>query len=256
MQTEPGCARRLYFDGNLTEKFTINAPLTQLTLDGYQVLLRRLALRYGIPETREERPLEDLFVFRGARMYAALSDVLWFAGPEQLAAPSETMDVLLWRTLRSVDRDRYRPERKPGWLRLGSLARATVGVLRASWRMGWNTGVALLAPARYLPRYREAIRRFEREARLNRPRGLVRGGPRSAPPVDRVDCGSRPTHDRRVVRGDLRAQETRRAGEPGCAGAARPDEPRLRGGDVLTRFEDGQWVEVDGSAGVVRLLPA
>jgi pyruvate,water dikinase len=165
MQTEPGAQRRLYFDGSLTEKFTINAPLTTLTLDAYKVMLRRMVRSYRIPSDPEEKPLEDLVIFRGARMYVSYSDFFLFASPQQIATPYQVMDILLYRILENLDRDRYRPKEKPGWLAWGRLARATVGTLRGTRRMWRNTLIAFLFPEEYLELYRKAIAPFESAAR-------------------------------------------------------------------------------------------
>ncbi len=168
MQTEPGAPRRLYLDGNLSDGITSNVPLSKLSLDGYRVMVERMGETYGIPQDPEEKPLEDLLVFRGARMYAAYSDLFWFTSPQRLAAPYEIMDVLLCRTLKNVDRDRYRPKNKPGWLAWGGLVRAIFGMLRGTRRLWWNTLIAFFSPARYLKRYRVAIEEFESEARSTR----------------------------------------------------------------------------------------
>ena len=165
MQTEPGAPRRLYMDGNLSDGITSNAPISRLTLDGYKVMFERLCESYGISLNREEKPLQDLVVFRGARIYTAFSDVLWFVSPRKIAASGRTLDALLVRTLENLDRERYRPTDKPGWLAWGGLARAIFGILWSNRRMWWNSALALCAPARYLKRYREAVERFEREAR-------------------------------------------------------------------------------------------
>ncbi len=165
MQTEPGAPRRLYLDGNLSDSITSNAPLTKLTLDGTKVMMERMAKTYHIPHNPKEKPLDDLLIFRGARMYVAYSDLLWFATPERLAAPYEIMDVLLHRTLQNLDRGRYRPKAKPGWIAWSKIARAIFGTLWGSRRMWWNTAFALRSPTRYLTRFRKAGEQFEREAR-------------------------------------------------------------------------------------------
>ena len=164
MQTEPGAARRLYLDGNLSDSITSNEPLTMLTLDGNRVMMEHMAQTYRIPHDRKEKPLSDLIIFRGARMYVAYSDLLWFASPQRLAAPYEIMDVLLYRTLDNLDRKSYRPKSKPGWLAWGKIARTIFGVLVGSRRLWWNTAAALLSPDRFLKRYREDVARFESEA--------------------------------------------------------------------------------------------
>ena len=165
MQTKPGAPRRLYLDGNLSDSITSNEPLTMLTLDGSRVMMRRMAQTYRIPHEPKETPLSDLIIFRGARMYVAYSDLLWFASPQRLASPYEIMDVLLYRTLNNLDRKSYRPKTKPGWLGWTRIARSVFGTLYGSRRLWWNTANALLSPARSLKRYREEVERFEREAR-------------------------------------------------------------------------------------------
>ncbi len=166
MQTEPGAPRRLYLDGNLSDGITSNAPLSKLTLDGYRVMMmEHLGKTYGFSHDPEEKPLEDLLIFRGARIYAAFSDVLWFFSPQRLAAPYRIIDVLLYRTLENLDRDHYRPKQRPGWFAWGSLALGIFRVLRGTRRMWWNSLIALCSPARYLKRYHQAIERFESEAR-------------------------------------------------------------------------------------------
>ena len=165
MQTEPGAPRRLYLDGNLSDSITSNEPLSMLTLDGTRVMMERMAQNYRIPHDPKEQPLSDLIIFRGARMYIAYSDLLWFASPQRLAAPYEIMDVLLYRTLDNLDRKSYRPKTKPGWLGWTRIARSIFGVLVGSRRMWWNTATALLSPGRYLTRYRQAAERFESETR-------------------------------------------------------------------------------------------
>ncbi len=165
MQTEPGAPRRLYMDGNLSDSITSNAPLSKLTLDGTRVMMDRMGKTYHIPHDAKEKPLQDLLIFRGARMYVAYSDLLWFASPQRLAAPYEIMDVLLHRTLQNLDRKRYRPKDKPGWLAWGRIVRAILGALWGSRRLWWNTATALLSPARHLRRFRQAGERFESEAR-------------------------------------------------------------------------------------------
>ncbi|MFP6628441.1 MAG: PEP/pyruvate-binding domain-containing protein, partial [Myxococcota bacterium] len=102
MQTQPGAPRRLYADGNLSDGITSNRPITELTLDGYRIVMAQLFENYGIAWGSEEKPLEDLLVFRGARMYAALSDIFWFMSPQVMAAQATIMDILLYRTLINV----------------------------------------------------------------------------------------------------------------------------------------------------------
>jgi pyruvate,water dikinase len=165
MQTEPGAPRRLYLDRNLSDRITSNAPLSKLTLDGFKVMMEGMGKTCGISLAPAERPLEDLMIFRGARLYVAFSDLLWLVSPQKIAATTQTIDVLLGRTLENLDRDRYRPKDKPGWLAWGGLVRAIPGVLLGTRRMWWNSLIALCSPARYLKRYREAIERFESEAR-------------------------------------------------------------------------------------------
>ena len=165
MQTEPGAPRRLYLDGNLSDSITSNEPLTMLTLDGNRVMMEHMAQTYRIPHDRKEKPLSDLIIFRGTRMYIAYSDLLWFASPQRLAAPYEIMDVLLYRTLHNLDRKSYRPKSKPGWLAWGKIARTIFGVLLGSRRLWWNTATALLSPDRFLKRYREDVKRFESQTR-------------------------------------------------------------------------------------------
>ena len=164
MQTEPGAHRRLYFDGSLTEKFTINAPLTTLSLDSSLLLMQALAAKYRIPIESSEDPEDALMFFDGARMYATYSHLFWFTTAQKLAPPYQMMDVLLYRTLENLDSARYRPRRKPAWLSWGRLARTVLGVLLGMRRMLWNTLFAAVSPARYLPRYQTAIDEFERDA--------------------------------------------------------------------------------------------
>jgi pyruvate,water dikinase len=128
-------------------------------------MVERMAKTYRIPHDPEEKPLEDLIIFRGARMYVAYSDMLWFFSPQRLAGQYEIMDVLLYRTLDNLDRSSYRPKDKPGWLAWNRIARSIFGTLFGSRRLWWNTAAALLSPARYLQRFRQAGERFESEAR-------------------------------------------------------------------------------------------
>lgn len=163
MQTAPGARRRLYIDGNLSDGITSNRPISKLTLDGYREVMARLTEGYGFSLSGEEKPLEDLMILRGARMYTSLSDMFWFISPKLMAEQSRIMDILLYRTLQSVDRARYKPTQKPGWLTLRGLARAAFAVLWGGRKTGWNIAVALVAPARYLKRYYPAIAAFEQE---------------------------------------------------------------------------------------------
>ena len=168
MQTEPGAPRRLYLDGNLSDSITSNEPLSMLTLDANKTMVERMARRYRIPHDPKEKPLQDFIIFRGARMYVAYSDMLWFFSPQRLAGQYEIMDVLLYRTLENLDRSSYRPKDKPGWLAWNRIARSIFGTLFGSRRLWWNTAAALLSPPRYLRRFRQAGLRFEGEARSAR----------------------------------------------------------------------------------------
>ena len=165
MQTAPGAPRRLYMDANLSDGITSNAALSELTLDANRIALRRLGEAHGISVDPEEKPLEDLIILRGARAYAAFSDVLWIASPQRIMASSKMMDILLYRTLENLDRADYKPKQKPAWLAWGTIARTIVGILRGSRRALWNAVVALASPTRYLPRYHAASERFQNAAR-------------------------------------------------------------------------------------------
>ncbi|MCH7698066.1 MAG: hypothetical protein IH865_03900 [Chloroflexi bacterium] len=165
MQTEPGAPRRLYMDGNLSDSITSNEPLTKLTLDSTKNMVERMARQYRIPHDPKERPHQDFIIFRGARMYVAYSDLLWFFSSQRLAGQYEIMDVLMHRTLLNLDRDSYRPKEKPGWLAWTRITRAIFGTLLGSRRLWWNTAAALLSPARHLKGFRQAGLRFESEAR-------------------------------------------------------------------------------------------
>ena len=173
MQTQPGAPRRLYADGNLSDGITSNRPITELTLDGYRIVMAQLFENYGIAWDSEEKPLEDLLVFRGARMYAALSDIFWFMSPQVMAAQATIMDILLYRTLINVNRDDYKPKQKPDWLSWRGVARAAFGVLWGFRRQAWRTGIAMVAPERYLKRYKREAERFEAEARSTPPDASV-----------------------------------------------------------------------------------
>ena len=106
-------------------------------------------------------------------MYATYSDLFWFMSPKTLAPTYQIMDVLLYRILMDLDRNRYRPKEKPSWLAWRGIARAAWGILWATRRMWWNSAVAFVSPARYLKRYREATLRFETDARSARPDASV-----------------------------------------------------------------------------------
>ena len=81
MQTEPGQRRRLYMDGALSDGPTTNLPMSRLSLDSFDWLLQRLAVRARVPEVPQASGDGDFLVMAGARSYVDFSKILWWMDP-------------------------------------------------------------------------------------------------------------------------------------------------------------------------------
>jgi pyruvate,water dikinase len=160
MLTAPGEKRRLYVDRSLTDGFTTNAPLSTLTLDSAEMLVRELAEMFDFPWDEEtgEPPLIHL---SGLRLYVDYSSILWIASPEKLAAPLELVDQLLSRTIENVDAPTYKPVERPWIARplkwLGILFRA----IRKSGRVIWLALLSFLSIPRFMRHFEAQSRTYE-----------------------------------------------------------------------------------------------
>lgn len=165
MLTRPGEKRRLYADAALAKGLTINAPISPMGLDWMRSAAVGLFERFSGAGSVDTTPQGNAMVFfAGGRMYSNLSSFLWLVTPRQLAKGNDLNDALMAETIANIDRETYRPESRPSWLRLGSL---WVG-LKILWqtrdffsRMLW----AILAPQRSHATYHRQIEAFHKAFR-------------------------------------------------------------------------------------------
>ncbi len=182
MLTKPGERRRLYVDRSLTDAFTTNTPLSRLSLDMFDQLMRIMCEMFGIPYGPSEPPDRDLIVLSGTRVYVDYSQILWWVSPQKLAAPTELIDRLLSRTLANVDRERYMPERRPIALSFGRIARVVWGTLRHGGRTIWRALLAFVSPDRFMRHFRADTEAYEQ---------AVRNTPEDAPIEELLKLNSR-----------------------------------------------------------------
>lgn len=161
MLTEPGAHRRLYHDGGLTENFTTNTPLSRLTLDTFDLFVRGICKKFGVPYTEDKAVDGDFILLSGSRYYVDFSKALWLVSPKRLMGTMELMDPLMARTVENVDRKRYRPRRRPSQFSPGRLLRALGGVLWKGRRTLWRTLLAFLFIARFKRVFHKEVDEYE-----------------------------------------------------------------------------------------------
>jgi phosphohistidine swiveling domain-containing protein len=147
LMTAPGERRRLYADVSLSKGLTINAPLSPLGLDWMKDSFFGLIENFIGPVARDLPPDESILLFAGGRMYTNLSNQLLLQKPKAMAAGVRATDVLMAELFESIDRERYKAEKRPPWMRLGTLR----VIPRALWRLrsfSWNLVRGYVAPAR------------------------------------------------------------------------------------------------------------
>ena len=177
LQTAPGARRRLYFDGALSDGPTTNRPLTRLSLDSFELMVRGIYQSFDVPNSQDEADDGDLVLYGGARIYADFSKIFWWFSPQRLSGLYELIDRLLARTLMNVDRKRYMPERRPSVLSPVLLLRTLARGLMKSRRMLWRILLAFVSVPRFMRRFHEDVREYEQaiaDLRVDAPVSEVR----------------------------------------------------------------------------------
>ncbi len=170
LQTAPGERRKLYWDANLSEKFTINGPVAMLTLDAADELAREGCRQIGIPYGDNEDPRDDVLFFAGFRVYVDYGKAFWQSTAEKQAASWRLRDALTSRTIEGVDFDRYRPPTPPKSASPGYNLRRTYGTFRAGV---WRSLPAFFSVSWFKRHFRAAGERFEQAVRETPPDASV-----------------------------------------------------------------------------------
>ena len=159
MQSKPGERRTLFWDGGLTEGITTNSPMSPLTLDWIfqtgDVWVKWFVGPVSLPMDAD--PFQSLMFGAGGRYYFNASQLLTLMTPKQMATGLESVDVLLYELLLSIDRERYRAAKKIPALGWGSLLRRMFSALWCSRRLIKQTILALWRPKRFYHRYEQII---------------------------------------------------------------------------------------------------
>ena len=130
MQTPPNSRRRLYMDASLAKGMTSNRPYSPLGLDQVERAFRSI-IAHWLGDIAPLRSADQLIFFAGGRMYMNLSDLLWLVSNKQLAKGNAATDRVSAEILDHLDRERYRSQRRPGWLRLNLVWK----IPRLLWRL-------------------------------------------------------------------------------------------------------------------------
>ncbi|MBW2281306.1 MAG: hypothetical protein JRG82_11230 [Deltaproteobacteria bacterium] len=165
MLTEPGERRRVYVDRGLTDGFTTNTPLARLTLDTAERMLASMCAMFGIPWEETEPGETALMQVAGNRLYVDYSQIFWWVSPQKMAPALEIMDQLLSRTLANVDRERYKPLRRPKALSAGRILRGLWSAIWHSGRVLWRAVLAYLSPPRFLRHFAREREVYEHKIR-------------------------------------------------------------------------------------------
>ncbi len=171
LTTAPGERRRLYIDAALSKGLTTNAPVSVLGLDNLQRGFSTIIESWVGRSRLEPAPEDELFLFVGARMYMNLSPVLWIASPRMLAKSNAPTDMLMAKTLETVDRKRYRSANGPRWLGFSLLWR----VPRLLWGVRgllWQLVKTFVAPERAYRAHQHMVAGVEQALRDLEAEGL------------------------------------------------------------------------------------
>lgn len=159
MTSAPGMPRTLYMDAALSKGFTMNAPISPAGLDwlGRDIhgLLRRIAGGASV----DLESSAGLLLLAGGRMYANLSQLLWFSSPARLARGSAPTDQLMADIIGAIDVATYRSPRRPAWA--GRALRMAPAALWSLRRPAWRLLCTLVAPVSTSRVYQRETQAFE-----------------------------------------------------------------------------------------------
>ena len=168
MVTKPGERRRLYADAALSQGMTINAPISPMGLNWmvntFQFLFES---KVGRPVNLYIPPEEALLFPAGGRMYLNLSNIMWLVNLKVLSNPLvNASDALVGEILANVDAKRYRPAKRPSWMRLRIL-RFMPMILWRMRRPYWNIFKSILSPERAHRTYQLTVNAYKLELTEN-----------------------------------------------------------------------------------------